>query len=183
MQSLAVIGKWADDLVGRDTPSAFDTGSAFERLLELDSKLLLLGADIQAVSMVHYSEQRAQVPYRFWKEFTGPVQKYPKNSSSSSDNTKHGQVIKTYRMFVRDMAIDPKLDLSPIQNELEKRGLWHSVTINYGKISSCLLSDFVTITDELLHADPWVLVSNRPVRKYRKYSSASSAPSHQAEDG
>lgn len=163
MQSLAVIGKWAADLVGRDTASAFDTESAFERLLELDSKLLLLGADIQAVSMVHYSEQRAQVPYRLWKEFTGPV------------NTKHGQVIKTYQMFVRDMAIDPKLDLAPIQNELEKRGLWHSVTVNYGKISSCLLNDFVRITDELLHADPWVLVSNRPVRKY------SSAPTHQAE--
>jgi len=166
MQSLAVIGKWAADLVGRDTASAFDTGSAFERLLELDSKLLLLGADIQAVSMVHYSEQRARVPYRFWKDFTGPVRKY---SSESSDNTRHGQVIKTYRMFVRDMAIDPKLDLAPIQNELEKRGLWHSVTINYGKISSFLLSDFVTITDELLRADPGILVSNRPV------------PSHQAE--
>jgi aminoglycoside 3-N-acetyltransferase len=153
MQSLAVIGKWAGDLAARDTPSAFDTGSAFERMLELDFKLLLLGADIQAVSMVHYSEQRAQVPYRFWKDFTGPVRE---------PNSRHGQVIKTYRMFVRDLAIDPKLDLSPIQKDLEKRGRWHSVGINYGNISTCRLSDFVKETDELLHADPWILVSNRP---------------------
>jgi aminoglycoside N3'-acetyltransferase len=150
MQSLAVTGKWAGDLVARDTPSAFDKGSAFERMLELEFKLVLLGADIQAVSMVHYSEQRAQVPYRFWKDFTGPV------------NTQSGKMVKTYRMFVRDLTIDPRLDLSPIQNELDKRGLWQSVAVNYGNISTCRLSDFVRITDELLSADPWILISNRP---------------------
>ncbi len=73
MQSLAIIGHSAEDLSGRDTASAFDPGSAFERMLELDFRLLLLGADIQAVSMVHYSEQRAAVPYRYWKDFTGKI--------------------------------------------------------------------------------------------------------------
>src|SRR3989337_3984316 len=34
MQSLAVVGGHAADLVRRDTPCAFDPGSAFERMLE-----------------------------------------------------------------------------------------------------------------------------------------------------
>jgi aminoglycoside 3-N-acetyltransferase len=147
MQSLAIVGRWADDLAERDTLSAFDPGSAFERMLALDFKLLLLGADIQAVSMVHYCEQRAQVPYRYWKEFSGPVQTFS------------GLQWRTYRMFVRDLSIDPKLDLTPIQAELEKQRLWKTVPVNYGKISTCRLTDFVEVTDKLLRQDPWSLVS------------------------
>ena len=53
MQSLAVIGRYTDELVACNTPSAFERGSAFERMLELDFKLLLLGADISASSIFH----------------------------------------------------------------------------------------------------------------------------------
>jgi aminoglycoside N3'-acetyltransferase len=149
MQSLAVIGRYADDLARRDTLSAFDPGSAFERLLELDFKLLLLGADVQAVSMVHYSEQRFGVPYRYWKDFTGQVK------------TPDGWQRRTYRMFVRDLAIDPQLDLHPIQALLQQRGQWRSVPINYGQVAACRLVDFVAAADELLYRDVWCLVAHR----------------------
>lgn len=147
LQSLAVVGHWAGDLAGRDTPGAFDPGSAFERMLELDFGLLLLGASVQAVSMVHYSEQRAGVPYRYWKTFSGRV-KQPQ-----------GWELRSYRMFVRDLQLNPQLDLSPIQHELQRLGLWRSVPINYGSISACKLRDFVCITDQLLAQDPLALVS------------------------
>ena len=150
MQSLGVVGRYADDLVGRDTFSAFDPGSAFERILDLDFKLLLLGADIQAVSMLHYSEQRANVPYRYWKDFTGQI------------HTPTGWRTRTYRMFVRDLELNPHLQLLPIQNLLEARGQWQAVPINYGEIALCHLTDFVKATDELLADDPWSLVANQP---------------------
>ena len=73
MQSIAIVGYYADDLALRDTSSAFDPESAFERMLELDFKLLLLGADASATSMFHYSEQRAAVPYRYWERFPREV--------------------------------------------------------------------------------------------------------------
>ena len=149
MQSLAVIGRHAGDLAGRDTPSAFDPGSAFERLLELDFKLLLLGADVQAVSMVHYSEQRANVPYRYWKDFTGQVK------------TPGGWQTRTYRMLVRDLEINPQLDLSPIQGLLQQRGQWGCVEVNYGQVAACRLTDFVRSADDLLARDPWILVGTR----------------------
>jgi len=146
MQSLALLGRYAEDIAGRDTTSAFDPGSPFERLLELDFKLLLLGADVQAISMVHYSEQRAGVPYRYWKEFTGPVK------------TPAGWETRTYRMFVRNLELDPQLDLHPIQETLEKRAQWRSATLNYGLVASCRLVDFVRAADDLLARDPWALV-------------------------
>jgi aminoglycoside 3-N-acetyltransferase len=158
MQSLAVIGYYASDMARRDTLSAFDPGSAFERMLELDFKLLLLGADIQSVSLVHYSEQRAHVPYRYWKDFTGLVRIYP----SDEEETDGQWETRTYRMFARDLEIDPRLNLLPIQAALQIRGQWSSQHLNYGSLSLCRVTDFVDATDQLLAADPWALVSSVP---------------------
>lgn len=155
IQSLAAIGRFAEDLCGRDTLSAFDPGSAFERMLELDFKLLLLGADIQAASMVHYSEQRAGVPYRYWKEFTGKVHVSARQGSAGEE-----WQLRTYRMYVRNLELDPRLELSPIQRLLETRGQWNSSLLNYGKVSLCRLNDFVRAADDLLAADPWRLVGS-----------------------
>jgi len=148
MQSIAVVGKDAEDLANRDTLSAFDPGSTFERMLELDYKLLLLGADIQAVSMLHYSEERAAVPYRYWKDFSGEVR------------TSDGWRTQTYRMYVRDLEIDPQIELFPVQKLLEAAGQWRSLPINYGQVSLCRLTDFVSAVDYFLAKDPWSLVTN-----------------------
>ncbi|MCH7662809.1 MAG: AAC(3) family N-acetyltransferase [Chloroflexi bacterium] len=153
MQSLSVIGKHAEDLAERDTPSAFEDGSAFDRMLGLDFKLLLLGADIEASAIAHYSEQRAQVPYRYWKEFKGRVRLNEKWES------------RTYRMFARDLDIDPDLTGEHVQTVLESKGLWLQQPLNYGFISVCRISDFIAATDEILAHDPWGLVTNRPVAK------------------
>jgi aminoglycoside 3-N-acetyltransferase len=150
LSSLALLGPLADELASLDTPGAYDPGSAFERLLDLDFKLLLLGASVQAVSMVHYSEQRRSVPYRFWKEFHGLVR------------TPQGWEPRSCRMFARDLQIDPQLDLHPIENRLREQGLWRAVPLNYGFLSACRLVDFVAAADALLAADPWVLVANLP---------------------
>ena len=151
MQSLAVLGRYAEDLAIRDTLSAFDPGSAFERMVELDFKLLLLGADVRATSVFHYSEQRFNVPYRYWKDFHGLVQ------------TKNGWEERTYRMFVRDLELNPQLTADPVQKLLIERNQWHSIVLNYGKIASCSLKDFIAAVDHFLSVDPWSLVTNRPI--------------------
>jgi aminoglycoside 3-N-acetyltransferase len=146
MQSLAVIGRYANELAQLETPGAFDDGSAFDRMLQLDFKLLLLGADIQYTAMVHYSEQRINVPYRYWKDFNGEIL------------TAAGWQSRTYRMFVRDLQLDPHLVLRPIQEILVERQQWVSQPLNYGQIAACRLADFVTATDHLLAHNPWALV-------------------------
>ncbi|MBI3160601.1 MAG: AAC(3) family N-acetyltransferase [Chloroflexi bacterium] len=149
MQSLALLGARAEEMAALDTPSAFDDGSAFDRMLVHDFKLLLLGADVEAASILHYSEQRANVPYRHWKEFTARVLR------------DGGWQTCTYRMFVRDEKIDPKLVAKPIQVELEQRGQWRAQKVNFGEIAACTLHEYVAATDALLMTDPWVFVANR----------------------
>jgi aminoglycoside 3-N-acetyltransferase len=150
LSSLALLGPLAGDLASLDTPGAYDPGSAFERLLELDFKLLLLGASVQAVSIVHYSEQRLGVPYRYWKDFHGLVR------------TPQGWESRSCRMFARDLQIDAQLDLHPIEKRLREQRLWHAVPLNYGTLSACRLVGFVAVADALLAADPWILVANCP---------------------
>ena len=149
LQSIAALGYHARGLTESDTSSAYEYGSAFDQMLNRDFKLLLLGADIQACSMVHYCEAIARVPYRDWKEFAGRV-------------WQNGHwVEKTYKLFARILEIDPQLQLKPIQSELECMGVWQEVSINYGIIACCKLSDFVKAGATLLENDPWALVANR----------------------
>jgi aminoglycoside 3-N-acetyltransferase len=150
LQSLAVIGRYAADLAERDTPSAFDPGSAFERMLKLDFKIILLGADIDAISMIHYSEQNLNVPYRYWKDFTGQVV------------TTSGWETRAYRMFVRDLTLDPHLTLHPVRAFLEERSEYLSTTLNYGQVASIKMSAFVPAVDHFLSTDPYSLMLNRP---------------------
>lgn len=153
MQSFALLGEHAAELAALDTPSAFDDGSAVDRMIELDFKLLLLGADVQAASVLHYSEQRIGVPYRYWKEFNGNVRRAGNWHPA------------TYRMYVRDLEMDPKLEIYQVEELLRKRGQWQSVALNYGWISLCRMSDFVQATSDLLRDDPWCFVTNPPEAK------------------
>lgn len=154
MQSLAVVGLRAEELSQLDTPSAFDDGSAFDRMIKLDFKLLLLGVDIEASPLTHYSEQRAQVPYRYWKDFSGRIKR------------ENDWETLTYTMFVRDMEIDPRQTNFPIQEMLESRSQWATQPVNYGYISVCNMRDFVSATDDILANDVWALVTNQPESHY-----------------
>lgn len=150
LQSFALIGSQAEVLSVLDTPSAFDDGSAVDEMVKQDFKLLLLGANIQAVALLHYVEQRVGVPYRFWKTFKGRVKRNGKWQDAE------------YKMYVRDMVIDARLEIFEIEKVMKERGLWHETVLNYGKVSACRMSDFAAVTSELLSADPWRWVTNPP---------------------
>jgi aminoglycoside 3-N-acetyltransferase len=156
LQSVAVVGRHADDLARRDTPSAFDPGSAFERMLDLDFKMVLLGASIKVASIVHYSEQKNRVPYRYWKDFEGTIIEAGRPRTA------------VYRMFARDLALDPRMDFTPVQRTLEEEGRWTQTKLNYGKVALCPLREVVAAADELLQRDPWVLVGNRAEVELRR---------------
>jgi len=146
MQSIAALGMDADKLALLDTAGAFDDGSAFDFMLHHDYKVLLLGASIQAVSLVHYSEQRANVPYRYWKDFPGKIKVNGRWEERS------------YRMFVRDLKIDPKLQLRSVEVELKKENKWRQQSLNYGTIALFSFMDFTNCVTRILREDPWGLV-------------------------
>lgn len=148
MQSIAAIGPLAQEICDPDTPSAFDERGSFDVLINLNAVLLLLGASFQAASILHFAEQRACVPYRHWKDFSGPY-------------VDDGQrAIKSYRMYVRDLDLDPQLVMTAVEDELDSRGLLWRRTLGGGLVRSCAFQDLNAAARLCLERDPNCMVEN-----------------------
>ena len=72
-----------------------------------------------------------------------------------------GWQTRTYRMFVRDLELDPQLTLDPVVGIRCRRwGSGAASPLNYGQVTACSLRDFVAAADKFLAEDPWSLVTN-----------------------
>lgn len=70
----AVRGRHADALISSQPwDNAFGHGSALERLVELDGKVLLLGSDHDTVTFLHYVEHIVDIPEKRVARFKVPV--------------------------------------------------------------------------------------------------------------
>ncbi|MGB9992646.1 AAC(3) family N-acetyltransferase [Massilia sp. SM-13] len=92
--SLAVRGPLAAKFTACAGLSSFGPGSPFELLLEMDAINLALGTEFEGgATFLHHTEEVAQVPYRFYKEFPGSV-------TDASGAARPGP----YKMFVREIG-------------------------------------------------------------------------------
>lgn len=72
MHSFAVWGKDQELLCGMQNLNSFGKDSPFGYMHENNVIQIMLGTDYQrSMTFVHYVENMAKVPYRFYKEFTG----------------------------------------------------------------------------------------------------------------
>lgn len=149
MQSFAGIGKHAATICAPDLPSSFSTGGPVSEMLKVSAKLLLLGAPMQAASIIHFAEEKTGVPYRYWKEFTGP---YIDNSIESQ---------RSYQMYVRDLERNVRLDLSKLDRWLDEAGLLASAPLGSGAIKSCGIKDFLDIAMQRMTNDPEILIRSQ----------------------
>lgn len=152
MQSLAVVGRLAEAICSTDTPASFDPEGAFDQLIRHDAWLLLLGVDIQWASVAHYAEQKAEVPYRYWKSFRGT---YIDQGVEEE---------RTYTMFVRELGDGerprPKLDFSIIGDTLKEEGLLRETMLGSGVVNVCRYRDLIRVAMKKLAEDPYCLVEN-----------------------
>jgi len=95
--------------------------------------------------VIHYSEQHVGVPYRYWKDFTGPY----------CDQGQQEE--KAYRMYVRDLEIDPKLKMDPIEQELSVRKQLQRESLGGGLVRFCSFQNLIAAADDCLARDPWCL--------------------------
>jgi aminoglycoside 3-N-acetyltransferase len=150
MQSIAAVGPMTDFIIENDTESSFSPDGPFDRLKTLEGKILLLGADINSVSMIHYVEEKCKVPYRYWKTFEGTY--IDKNISTT----------KSYKMYVRSMETNPLLKINGIERELKKTDKLLESQIGSGFIRIFNISDFVSIAEDFIAQNPYFFVSNHP---------------------
>lgn len=150
IHSIAAIGSKTEKITQADTESAFSKGGAFDTLLNLNAKVLLLGADINAVSFIHLVEQEMNVPYRIWRTFGGEYIE------------KGLHEIREYKMFARNREWNPILDLSSIEALLEAQNKMYRHKIGSGQIMSFHAKDFIGIARNCIKDNPYSFVSNPP---------------------
>jgi len=150
MQSISAVGGKAEFLIENDTISAFSPDGPFDKLLALKTKVVLLGTDLNSVSMIHWVEEKLNVPYRYWKSFSGI---YVDNLISSQ---------RSYKMFVRSLELNPKLNICHIEGELVKEKKIQVYNIGGGTIKCFNLKDFVSIAVRCINSNPYFFVSNHP---------------------
>jgi aminoglycoside 3-N-acetyltransferase len=144
IQSVAAVGAASRDICAVDTRDAFAQEGPFGVMLRAGAQLLLLGTSTRSASLIHYSEERVTVPYRFWKEFRGT---YIDGGTASQ---------RAYRMYARDLQLNPVMKLYGIGELMGSR--LHSVTLGSGKISCCSFADYIETTTAVLRRDPWAFV-------------------------
>ena len=156
MQSLAAVGPLAKEITERDTDGAFDIGSSFDALIAVDAHLLMLGCGINAVSLAHWAEQHVGVPYRYWKEFCAPYR----------DGAWVGR--RTYRMYVRDLSLEPSVELFKIGHILRRRSELRRFSLGAGTVESCGVRHFVSAAVQLLQQDRRALIrpNSPPTGRY-----------------
>ena len=72
IHSISILGKNSNHIAGLEGNTEFSEGSAFDFLLKSNCKILFLG-DSFTETFFHIAEEKAKVPYRFWKTFKGDL--------------------------------------------------------------------------------------------------------------
>lgn len=117
LYSWCVWGKEQEPLTEMDPPDSFGDGSIFAFLEEHNADMLRIGnSNSPALTSVHRSEQRANIPERFIKYFTG---RYTGSDGICRE--------KTYSMFVKDLNYDIRVrfddDIALVNTFLERKGV------------------------------------------------------------
>ena len=124
--SVSFKGKYASKLLLCNCSSSFGPGSPFELLCEMEAFNLSLGADyIGGTTYMHYTEELAQVPYRFYKSFPGEVL------------DQKGQLVdKPFRMYVRIITdnYEYENDWSKVFSELIQDGYFDHQKLGLAQI-------------------------------------------------
>lgn len=145
LQSVAVRGPYARDLISIETPSAYAKDGVFQAISDMDFKIVLLGAEPKHISHSHLSEETARVSYRFDKQVSGTSVLGPHEDAHN----------KTWSFFARDLELNVRpTGEHVIVSDLLERGYWATATLNGVRTYAGPVSAFVAALDERLSEDP-----------------------------
>ncbi len=112
--SFAVLGAHSDRFQDVDNYSGYGADSPFAILRELDGKIAVLNlTDQDSMTFYHHIEEMHEVPYRYFKEFSGDY------TDAAGVTTK-----KTYALFVRDLEQGVLTHVNPMGELLWAHNLY-----------------------------------------------------------
>jgi aminopeptidase-like protein/aminoglycoside N3'-acetyltransferase len=144
IHSIAGLGPRAEELLADVPNTCFGKGSVFERLLEANAKICMIGPGLEEATFRHYVEELVGVPFRFRKLFTGHI--------------RNGDLLrKTGWIYnVRIMADNGFPDGTRLEQKAIDAGTCKSAKLGLGELKSIGCRDYFDLTMKELRADPWL---------------------------
>jgi len=135
--------------------SAFGKDSAWDRLSELNAKMIFLGVSpTEAMTYVHYIEHRYGVPHAYHKYYITPVYKNDKEQDFKIS------------AFVRYLDYDVKYALGAFVNRLESKNLLRRCEVGMGNIYCISMRDCLEEGTRALSENIFCFLETIP--KFRK---------------
>lgn len=150
LTSLVAVGKNASFICEGNCPTSYGVGSAWDKLFELNGKMLFLGVDLSAMTFVHYVEHRVGVPHIYNKIHNAPILKNGKELAL--------RVCSSVRYLDFDIVYN-KYEYTRIFNEA---GLVRSIDIGKSKSYLVSMKDAFSFMVDKLNEDIYFLLKNKP---------------------
>ncbi len=150
LQSIASIGKQAQELCGSDSLSGYGTTSPWHQLRKMGGKILFLGVTIQPMTYVHYIEQQYGVPHMYCKVFNTPVYRSSK-------------LIKGHPISaVRYLDYDISYDLQKFETKLVEHNQLKICQVGQGSLRCAEAQEVYDLGIQCLDSDPYFFLKHPP---------------------
>jgi aminoglycoside 3-N-acetyltransferase len=146
MFSNAGLGPEADRFLARTTERSFGPGTFYEKLVEEDAQILLLGVDFTALPLFMQVERTREVPYRVEKRFPGITRN-------------HGEAFEDAAIhFCRRFELAFENDRRAVGAEIEADPACAVVPFGYGAHRLTTARTVVRHAEAILARDPHALI-------------------------
>ena len=145
--SFALNGPLAAELAAEPGYTCWGDDTIFAEMEKRDTDIVLLGCTWESCTLIHRAEQRAAVPYRYTKTFSGTA-RYEAEP-----------VDVAVEMEVRYLDLPTKNCFQPVRAELQKAGRLRIAELGGGTIEAAAARDVLAACKRLLDDDPLSLLA------------------------
>ncbi len=144
MLAVSGIGPEAAGLLANLQRTCYGPGSLYERLDQRGARLVMIGLGLFWATYRHYIEEKAAVPFRFKKRFTGVVR-------TNGEERKETWV---YSCQIRQPNCAP--DGVALEKLARSEGVCVSAKVGRGEVCAAACDDYTRLGMQLLAEDPWL---------------------------
>ena len=141
IHSVAAIGPNAKYVTNHESLSSFGEHSSYKKIIDLKAYVLLIGAGINYLSLIHQVEEDLKVPYRFYKDF---------NIRVKEEDGYNNLTVPYYAKYL-DRAIE--YDYKKRELILIQSNALNTINLGWGKIKFGLANEIYNVLHEKVRND------------------------------
>lgn len=149
LYSHCVIGPKSKELLDLHISSVWGDGSEFEWFEKNNIRMVRIGIEWNQLAFVHRIEEKGQVPYRYYKAFSGEM--------IDGDN----KTPVDCQMYVRYLEVEVENSFSPLFDKLDELCLIEKSPVECFRMESIFAADMIKVGMGLLQNDIYAFVVNR----------------------